>query len=252
MEDGAVVVGQLSHAWLSGQLARAWGNERIEAPHPREAVVLGAQQHDIGWARADLQPRLDERSGLPRNFLDSSAAEHLAIWRHAPELLLSQSTHAALVVSLHGRALSRLRLERTEAAQERAALQEHIEQESARERELGELLGLTPAWMERTQRQMWAWDGLSLALCNRWSPHAAREVPARAGALVDLELREREEGAWTLEPWPFERARLDVCCEARRLRARAADARALRREWRAAPVFELRFTLLPAAGCAAG
>jgi hypothetical protein len=245
-EGGALVVGQLSHAWLCGQLARAWGNELIEAPQPREAVALGAEQHDIGWALEDAEPRLDDQTGLPRNFLDSSVAEHLAIWLRAPDRLISQSQCAALVVSLHARALSRLRLEHAHAEQERAALRAHIEQESERQLRLSETLRLSAGWMERTQRQMWAWDGLSLALCSAWNPFAAREVPASEGARRDLELRELPDGTWTLEPWPFARVRVELGCEARRIEARLADPEALRRAWARAPVVQLSFTLIQA------
>ncbi len=129
--EGALVIGQQSHAWLSGQLARAWGNERFPAPDPREPIALGAEQHDVGWALADLEPRLDDASGLPRSFLQSSVEEHLAIWRAAPDHLLSQSLYAALVVSLHGRALSEHRAERTPALA--AQLQPHIDAERARQ-----------------------------------------------------------------------------------------------------------------------
>ena len=53
-DGGSVVaIGQASHAWLSGQLARAWGNDAFAAPAPREEVVLGALQHDIGMADWD-------------------------------------------------------------------------------------------------------------------------------------------------------------------------------------------------------
>jgi hypothetical protein len=86
-DDGALAIGQLSHAWLSGQLARAWGNDRFSAPEPREGIALGAQQHDIGWARFDLEPRFNPESGLPRTFLELTAEEHLAIWCGAPELV---------------------------------------------------------------------------------------------------------------------------------------------------------------------
>src|SRR6516162_8816986 len=110
VEDGeALAIGQLSHAWLSGQLARAWGNERFDAPEPREDIALGAEQHDIGWALFDLEPRFDAESGLPRGFLQTSVEEHLEIWCDAPTHLMSQSLHAALVVSMHGRSLSELR-----------------------------------------------------------------------------------------------------------------------------------------------
>ena len=52
-------------------------------------------------------------------------------------------------------------------------------------RRVGEL-HFTPE-AERTQRQMWTWDGLSLALCNAWRPFVARDVPCAEG-LVELEL----------------------------------------------------------------
>jgi hypothetical protein len=32
--DGVVAIGQASHAWLSGQLARGWGSGRFDAPEP--------------------------------------------------------------------------------------------------------------------------------------------------------------------------------------------------------------------------
>ena len=104
-EGGALAIGQLSHAWLSGQLARAWGNDEFPAPEPREPIALGAEQHDVGWALFDLRPGLSE-TGLPRSFLELTPGEHLSIWRAAPDRLLSVSAYAALVVSLHGASLS--------------------------------------------------------------------------------------------------------------------------------------------------
>src|SRR5208283_2296795 len=153
--DHALVFGQLSHAWLSGQLAAAWGNASVDPPEPRTAVALGAEQHDIGWARVDLEPVYDAGTGLPRNFLQTTVAEHLEIWRDAPARLLSQSVHAALVVSLHGRALSELRLESVAGA-DAAALRAHIEQERVRQQRLARALELAPQWLVRTQQQMWA------------------------------------------------------------------------------------------------
>jgi Protein of unknown function (DUF3891) len=44
-DDSALVIGQLSHAWLSGQLAREWGNARFGAVQTREETVLAACQH---------------------------------------------------------------------------------------------------------------------------------------------------------------------------------------------------------------
>ena len=108
-EDGALAIGQLSHAWLSGQLARAWGNERFGAVEPHEGVALGAEQHDVGWALFDLEPRWNPDTGLPRSFLELTVEDHLAIWTGAPDHLLTTSLHAALAISMHGSSLSELR-----------------------------------------------------------------------------------------------------------------------------------------------
>jgi hypothetical protein len=238
-EEGALAIGQLSHAWLSGQLARAWGNAQFGAAEPREEVVLGAQQHDIGWALFDLEPRFNRETGLPRSFLELTVEEHLAIWRGAPEHLLSQSMHAALVVSMHGSSLSELRAR--SAPEQANALRDHIDEEHARQAEIRATLGISEAHAERTRRQMWTWDGLSLALCNSWRRFTAHEVPADAGRL-DLELREGD-GALLLDPWPFASRRVEVHCEARRLDARYEDETAMRRAFERASVFTLAFEL---------
>jgi hypothetical protein len=240
-EEGALAIGQLSHAWLSGQLARAWGNPQFGAVEPLEELVLGAQQHDIGWALFDLEPRFNHQTGLPRSFLELTAEEFLAIWRGAPEYLLSQSLHAALVVSMHGSSLSELRAR--SAPEQAEALQGHIDEEHARQAEIRATLGISEAQAERTRRQMWTWDGLSLALCNSWRPFTARDVPAARG-LLDLELRDREDGGLTLDPWPFGSQRVEVQCEARRLAARYEDEPAMRRAFERATVTTLVFALV--------
>jgi hypothetical protein len=239
-DDGALAIGQLSHAWLSGQLARAWGNERFTAPEPREEVALGAEQHDIGWALFDLEPGFNPESGLPRSFLELTVEEHLAIWRDAPDRLLTQSLHAALVVSLHGCSLSELRANsRTEQVELRA----HIDAERARQARLCATLGVSEAEVQRTRRQMWTWDGVSLALCNGWRPFTARDVPTADG-LIDLELREREDGTLTLDPWPFATERVELRCEARQLDRRYETELSMRRAFELAEPVALAFTLV--------
>jgi Protein of unknown function (DUF3891) len=254
-EQGALVIGQLSHAWLSGQLARAWGNECFAEPDPREEIALGAEQHDVGWALFDLAPGRSATSGLPCSFLETTVEQHLEIWRTAPDRLLSVSTYAALVVSLHGASLSALRL--GGAREGRELLERHVADERARQARLRKQLGLTERDTQRIQRWMWAWDGLSLALCNGWDPFTSRDVPA-GDELVDLELRRlgdapaslgagtREEGAFSLDPLPFSAGRLVVWCEARELgSARFEHEQPMQRALDEAQVVRLRFVLRP-------
>jgi hypothetical protein len=243
-EEGALVIGQLSHAWIAGQLARAWGNERVPGAEPFEEVVLGAEQHDIGWSSFDLQPPLNRDTGLPRNFLELSVEEHLAIWRAAPERLLSQSAHAALVVSMHGSSLSQLRLSVGAGDGQAQALRAHVDEEHERQTALRRALRVSEAQAERTRRQMWAWDGLSLALCMGWRPFTSKDVPARDG-LIDIELRDAAEGGSTLDPWPFAAERLGVRCEARELTQRYDDEDEMHRALAQARPRTLTFALAP-------
>ncbi len=98
-----VLIGQPSHAWISGQLARAWGNEHFGAVEPFEEVCLAAEQHDIGMATWDVEPPRNPESGLPVSFLQMAIRDHIELWTAAPRRLLRQSRYAALLVSLHAR-----------------------------------------------------------------------------------------------------------------------------------------------------
>jgi hypothetical protein len=224
-EERALAIGQLSHAWLSGQLARAWGNDRFGSVEPREEIALGAEQHDIGWALWDLDPGFNSETGLPCTFLELSVQQHLAIWREAPRRLLSQSLYAALVVCMHGRALSELRAHH--APEHAAELRAHASEERERETQLCARLGIGETEARRIQRLMWTWDGLSLALCHSWRPFTAREVPAAEG-LLDVELRDVPDGTSTLDPWPFSDPRVTVRCEALQLERSYASEGELR------------------------
>jgi hypothetical protein len=240
-DEGALVIGQLSHAWLSGQLARAWGNGRFGEVEPREATVLGAEQHDIGWALFDLQPRFNPETGLPRSFLEITVDEHLQIWRDAPRRLMSQSLHAALLVSLHSSYVSGLRAHGS--PEHAAVLNQLIDEERDRQSLLRQQLDLSTEQVERAQLQLRTWDLISLALCNGWTSITAGGVPTADG-VTDVELREVDERVVTLTPWPFATARLTTCCEARRLAVRYRDEAELQRAFELAPRSTLVFTLV--------
>jgi hypothetical protein len=228
-DDGVLAIGQPAHAWVSGQLARAWGNERFGAVEPHEDVWLAAEQHDAGMAAWETRPTLNSESGLPHSFMELPLDEHLAIWWSAAPLVLSQSPYAALLVSMHGTAL----YERRNLAQLPPADAARVREFLAGQRELQERLvaavGADPALVRRNQRLVWTWDSLSLGLLLDWPPFALERVPTADGE-TDVAVVDR-----TLDPWPFAADEVTVRCDGRRLAGPYADEEAMRAALAAAP-----------------
>jgi Protein of unknown function (DUF3891) len=225
-----VCIGQASHAWVAGQLARAWAEE---LPH-REAVCLAAEQHDVGMAHWDLTPALDADRGLPVDFMAMPIEVHLRLWSLAPQRLLTQSRVAALLVSLHGtRLYERRDLARLEPAQA-DAVRAYLAGQRALQERLAEGTGLEPGRLDRLQALLFAWDWLSLALCLEWAPSA-----------LDGPVALRLDGA-TVEPWPFAADTVTVGCEGRRLEGRARSEPELHAMLERAPRVELGWTLTSA------
>ena len=243
---GTVAIGQASHAWLSGQLARAWGNERFDRPAPWEEVCLAAEQHDVGMAEWDLAPRLDPERGWPQPFTEMALADHLRLWSAAPAKLIPQSRYAALLVSLHGSALYERRDLARMSAEDAAAVRGYL----ARQRELQDrliaLLDADRAQVARNQRLLYAWDGMSLALCLGWDGHEAEDVPSVGDAGVGVWLAPEAGARVAVDPWPFRAGELTVRCEGLRLAGRYDTEAELHAALAEAPSVLLEFTLVPA------
>ena len=251
--DGVVVaIGQASHAWVSGQLARAWGNERFAAPRPFEEVCLGAEQHDVGMAEWDRAPARHPDTGLPREFFAMDRRTHLALWAAAPGKLLTQSSYAALLVSLHGTGLLERFPPQTEGDPELAqALADHLEGQRRLQRRLAAEVGAGDEELRRNQALLAAWDDLSLALCRRQTPHEVHAVPVAGDEAATLTVRETGAGGHTLDPWPFGAGELTVHAEGRRLAGTFGDEAELHAVLERAPLVRLALGLRPDGACAA-
>jgi Protein of unknown function (DUF3891) len=249
--DGVVAIGQPAHAWVSGQLARAWGNEAFPAPQPGEEVCLAAEQHDLGMAAWDAAPELNPETGWPQSFLEMPLKRHLELWSRAPALACSQSRYAALLVSLHGTTLYAMRDVEREPPDAAAAIRDY----RAAQRELQEKLRgtlaadpvyadhMAPEALDRNRRLLFALDGISLALCMGRFPWRLRGVPAAEGS-VEVTV----DGAGTkatVEPWPFRASPLRVRCDGRRLTERFEDQVRMRAALEEAPWATLEFELAP-------
>jgi hypothetical protein len=236
--DAVLAIGQASHAWLSGQLARAWGNDRFSAPAPFEEVCLGALQHDIGMAEWDLRPQRHPDSGLPRQFFELDRHTHLALWTAAPMRILSQSRYAALLVSLHGTGLYERFPPTTDDPDIARAVANYLDGQRALQAQLAAEVDASQDELARNQALLATWDGLSLALCRDQAPHVVD------GFTLDRAGEGRS--AFTLDPWPFAPDHLAVYVEGRRLAdAPYPDEPALHAALDRAPVVTVGLALGP-------
>jgi hypothetical protein len=241
--DAVLAIGQASHAWLSGQLARAWGNDRFPVPAPLEEVCLGALQHDIGMADWDLRPERHPETGLPKQFFEVDRPTHLALWTAAPQHVLSQSSYAALLVSLHGTGLYERFPPDTSDPEIAVAVAAYRDGQRALQAELAQQLGAKPAELARNQALLAIWDGLSLALCRDQAPQELRGGPAT----FVLDRAREDHDSFTLNPWPFAVDRLALRAEGRRLTgAPYPDDAALQTALDHAAVLTVELVLRPA------
>jgi hypothetical protein len=254
---GVLAVGQASHAWLCGQMVRAWGNERFGPVQPLDEVALGAEQHDVGMARWDLAPARNPQTGLPKCFMEMGAAANAGLWSQGPERLVTQSRYAALLAIMHGRRLyEAFDLDHASAADAEAvmAFRRHAGELEAR---LLAALRTDPATaphaapeaVARNSQLVWTWDLISLALLLDWAPRTLEAVPTADGGAVDIALTAvaGRPLAAALDPWPFAAPEVRLHCEGRRLTEGFPDDEALARGLRDAPWETVRFTLVPGA-----
>ncbi len=229
--DSVLCIGQPAHAWLSGQLAAAWGNGLFPEPRPREEVCLAATQHDLGMAAWDADPELNPETGWPMSFLEMPVETHLRLWSAAPRLALAQSRWEALLVSMHGAHLY-------ESRAGQPGVGEFLEAQRAFQAEVRDSLGVSEEEAARNQRLLAAWDWMSLVLCRD-------DVPATIEAGRALRLERVGEGVVSAAPWPFRVEDLEVGFDAQRLDGRFDDRAALGEALRAAPWKRLALRLIP-------
>jgi hypothetical protein len=249
-DRGVLAIGQQSHAWLSGQLARAWGNEQFGQVEPPEEVCLAADQHDVGWGTWDQEPLWNPQSGRARSFMEMPLESHLDLFTQGPRRLISQSRYVALLASMHGSRLYARRDLNQLPAEDARAIERFLAEQRAFQADLVDSLRADPLVaahvhddrLERNSLLIWTWDYLSLALCLNWAAASAKSAPTATGR-IDVNLTyDRHQGVHRLDPWPLRAARVTVSCEGRRLPTRFDTERDLREAFANAPweTLELR------------
>ena len=242
--SGVLAIRQPTHAWISGQILRAW-DENLG-----ETLLLAAEQHDIGWLDWETEPTFNPSTGRPHLFREVGAAAHAPMWTQGVQRARDAwGTHVALLVSRHGgviyrRFMDRHRMGETDAA----AAQNYLNTQAPIEGAWARALGLEASELEKETGLIAFADTLSLALCGDLKAPLDLEVPARGGDALKMRLAERPSSSFdfVLSPWPFRTNELVAEGEARPLpnTGRLSDEVAVR-NWMASPdrtVFRARLT----------
>jgi hypothetical protein len=223
-DESAIAISQVAHSWMSGQMARGWGNAEFGTFEPREPLCYAAEQHDIGFFRWEQHPRWNPHTGFPYTFEDLPIGEHIEIWNQSIYQLQAISAYAALMTSLHFSGLCERHSHKGIDSDGRIAdaflrEQRHYQKEllawiaedwSARG-------GGTAEAISRNRKLIATWDLLSLQLSR--NPSKAFEVEGvpwtggGAGCTLSVSPSAFSNRVFHVDPWPFRSSPLQLCCE---------------------------------------
>ena len=254
--DRTITISQTSHSWISGQLARVWGNKLFGEFEPLEPICYAAEQHDLGFLEWENQPTLNMETGLPYTFDELPESLHLDIWRTGIYQLRPVCSYASLIVSLHFCGLCE-RFHQRQNGPGRSEASQFLEEQRTYQQKTRETLSQDPLFARAISTEVLAyhrdliavWDLFSLELCRgRSREFKLPEVRLSNGKHVDLRLRQRSEAEkiWEVDPWPFRVASLTTLCEGRVLERRFTDQKQMREALRNANRTTIQFRLLPA------
>ena len=253
--DQFITISQTSHSWISGQIARAWGNEIFSGFSPFEQMCYAAEQHDIGFLRWEDDPVLNASTGLPYTFEDLPAKVHFEIWRTGISQLRLACHYASLVVSLHFCNLCE-RFHSQSAGRSQSEAGRFLEEQRAFQEAARKFLRDDPFLKNALDDDVLAyhrdligsWDFFSLQLCRGCAQEfTLPQVPIWGNKKVDVVLREADsaENIWEVAPWPFNVETLNVVCEGRLLREKFVDGEKMRLAFRNTDRKTVCFNLRP-------
>ena len=252
-DTGLTVISQPAHAWISGQLAAAWGNEVLGLAAAGPELRLAAEQHDIAWLAWERSPTLNSASGLPYAFNQLPTFDHLALWSNAIPLALAYGRLPAMIISMHGTYLYRRFHDfEADASDEAAAAHAFLQSEERAQtgllRSLEATGDISQKEVQHQRKLLSLWDAMSLALCMGFTGSRTFDgVPTSDGELaLIVEALDVAGARYRVDPWPFAGQDLLLQCEGRRLAQTFYDEVAMRAALDAAEPVRLRFALEPA------
>lgn len=205
LESAWLLISQVDHARLSGDLAAAWA---LAAP-PRGELLEAIAHHDDGWREWEQRPTVDD-AGRPRDFTEMPLDVALEIHTRSIERCAAFGPLAGWITSGHFAYLTRQRDDAqtnpraVEFLQRQARVQADWEQQWT-------AAGNAPERLATGLKTLQAFDWMSLWLCIR--ERTEPEIFALPGDPPVTFTPSAEQ--ITVSPWPFAVARLEVSVNAR-------------------------------------
>lgn len=202
-----VLISQVDHAHLAGQLANAWGADPFSRVEPQAEAIAAIRHHDDGWTAWDSRPIAD-KTGRPPNFPEMGADVSVEIWRRSIESAAAVGPLAQYMIAGHFCALlHRFRSWRSAAPPERTAAEGFL---ARYERQMAVWLDEwieaalalhTRGLGETALRHLQFFDTLSLWLCT-----AEKREPLNAQSADGQQIAFIPHSASLLQarPWPFQ------------------------------------------------
>jgi Protein of unknown function (DUF3891) len=248
-----LAISQPAHSWVSGQFARAWGNEVFSGFEPFEQICYAAEQHDVGFLQWETAPTLNHATGLPHTFDDLPEQSHFEIWRTGIFQLRAVCPYASLVVSLHFCSLCE-RFHSRAANQDQSQSGAFLKEQRQYQQTLRTSLQRDPLLMEALESNVLAyhreliatWDYLSLELCRgRSNNFTVPDIPIRGKEHTEIRVRNVDDltDVWEVDPWPFKDRAITAVCEAKQISPRFDNAETMRVALQNAERFSIRFVL---------
>jgi hypothetical protein len=209
---------QNDHAILAAKFAEHVENERFEELSPR--LIQAIRLHDAGWPLHDDHPTLNA-DGFPIDVFESTPEIALQVWPASAQKAEEVDPYAGLLVSQHvfflaGFATSGTFSQRWDL-NNKPALKFAVAKFQQREVERWEAtrsrLGIDPNEdpFQNDLRILQAMDLISLGACCT-EPPVAKTFDLRPSVGVPpigLQIKRVNESDVTVDPWPFDSARLE-------------------------------------------
>jgi hypothetical protein len=220
--DGApaawVLISQIDHAHLAGQLAEHWGAGGFAALEPHDELLWAIFHHDDGWLDWDRSPGVNPDTGVPRQFTEMEPAETLAIWTKSIDAAAARGPLEGYLVAGHFCRLGRRGTAGKEHDPQVQPFVRFLDDYEARARtwlalwQVGHEHTRTHAVAEQALDQLQFFDTFSLWFCC--SESTEREV-VDTPAGIDLTLAPRGPFQIRLSPWPYRVGELDLLAPGR-------------------------------------